>query len=994
MPLSSKSTSGIPEPVDKQPSHLGFPIVGVGASAGGLQAVTRFFENMPSDCGMAFVVILHLSPNHPSSADLIIAQSTKMPVMMVESPVPIAKNHVYVIAPGRYLSMNDGYLQVREQGPRRGSHTAIDLFFRDLADVHKTRAFCLILSGTGADGAVGLSRIKEQGGVTLAQLPSDAEHEGMPISAINTEMVDFILPVAEMPQKILTLWQNAQHIQLPASDDPELMVIALSRGPTGLQGQPFLQDILIKLREGTGHDFKHYKRATVLRRIERRMQVTAQPDLGSYYTYLFNHKQELKALLDDMLIGVTNFFRDRESFDALERDIVPQIFSRHAAAGDEVPELRVWSAGTSTGEEAYSLAMLLNDYKVATASTTSLQIFASDIDDRAITAGRAGLYSTAIVTDLPPARLRQYFIKEDGHYRIRKEIRDLVLFAKHSLLLDPPFSQLDLLVCRNLLIYLDREVQREILQMFHFALNPGGYLFLGSSESIDICDELFSVVDKKNRIFRARTGTVASHRGSSIPRSSYSPMASRPKPLSFEPQQKPSVATVHERARQALAPPSILISQTAEILHIGDGAGRYLRHVAGEVTRNLLTLLAPELRLEMRTALYQAQNTSQPVKTRPVLLEHNGLSFQVSVTAHPLRDDTTDMECMLVVFSETEFEPGSSDTYPRTQSGDQMLRNMERELQQVKLQLQDTIERSEVSGEELKASNEEMQAINEELRSATEELETSKEELQSINEELLTVNHELKIKVEETDQANDYLKNLITSTDMATIFIDRALCIKWFTPRAADIFSLLPMDTGRPLMNITHRLDYETLINDAVQVFETLHSLEREVAGAGGRWYIARLLPYRSASDQIDGVVLTFIDITGRRATEEELRLGEERLRLVTESTRDYAIVVVDDDLKITSWNQGAEAIFGHSKSEAEGRSFDFIFTEEDRAAGIPQQEIDKARLLGRSGDERWHVRKDGSRFYCSGEVTQLRGEGFMGFVKIARDLTHYVQEP
>lgn len=993
MAVSSEMSPSVPQRRDIQPSHLSFPVVGIGASAGGLQAVKRFFEHMPKDNGMAFVVIFHLSPDHHSSAAKLIGQVTGMPVISVESTTAIQKNHVYVISPAMHLSMNDGHLRVSPQQTRRGGHVTIDLFFRDLADAHKERAFCLVLSGTGSDGAVGLSRIKEQGGITIAQSPSDAEYDGMPQAAINTRMVDFVLPVSDMPQKIRELWENSRQIRLPAAGDPEIHTLAPSNERSSAQAEQLLHDILVKLRAGTGHDFRHYKRATVLRRIERRMQVTAQSELGGYFDYLEKNPDETKKLLDDMLIGVTNFFRDRDSFEALERDVIPQLFARHENRAGEQREVRVWSAGTSTGEEAYSLAMLLSDHKQASGSDLKIQVFGSDIDDRAVTTGRAGVYPQAIVTDVAPVRLRQYFIKEDNRYRVKKEIRETVLFAKHSLLSDPPFSQIDLIVCRNLLIYLDRQVQREILQMFHFALSSGGYLFLGNSESVDLCHELFIPVDKKHRIFRAKTGLVASHRVPAMPRGGYARTVAAPRPPLVQASKKnPSIAEIHQRALERFSPPSIVISSDADILHMSEGAGRYLHHVAGEVTRNLLSLIVPGLRLELRTAMFQAQQTNLSVKARPVNLSRDDRYFQVSVAVHPFPDAVTETECMLVVFNEDEIDAENVSANSAMQSENQMLTNLERELQRAKLQLQDTIEQADVSSEELKASNEEMQAVNEELRSATEELETSKEELQSINEELLTVNHELKIKVEETDQINDYLSNLISSTDIATVFVDRNMRIKWFTPRATDIFSMLSVDSGRPLMDITHRLDYEEMERDALTVFETLSIIEREVCSDHQRWYIARLLPYRSSSDQIDGIVLTFIDITTRRAAEEEVRLGEERMRLVAESTRDYAIIVLDDDGMVLSWNRGAEIIFGYSKAEATGSPFSFIFSEEDRAAGAPEHELLTARAEGRCDDERWHQRKDGTRFFCSGELARLTGEEFRGFVKIARDLTEQVR--
>lgn len=885
-----------------QSSGLTFPVVGIGASAGGLQAIKEFFDNTPGDTGMAFVVILHLSPDHQSVAGRIIQETTRMPVLQVSEAVAIEANHVYVISPSQTLSMADGWLRVAPPQPRNGGQVAIDLFFRDLADVHQDRAFCIVLSGTGSDGAVGLTRIKEQGGVTMAQSPEDAEFDGMPRAAIETQMVDLVLPVAQMPAKLIELWRNSRSIHLPAHSSEDGVPFRGSHDREALAAEQLLQDILSQLRVGTGHDFKHYKRATVLRRIERRMQVTAQPDLRAYYLYLQDRPEETRALLGDMLIGVTNFFRDREAFDALERDVLPILVSGADPLNQEKDEIRVWSAGCSTGEEAYTLAMLFGDRMLADNSPAKLQVFATDIDERAITHGRAGLYSQAIITDVPPSRLRQYFLKEEDRFRIRKEVRERVLFAKHSLLSDPPFSQIDLIACRNLLIYLDREVQREILQMFHFALRPGGFLFLGSSESADACFELFTPVDKRNRIFRAKTGTATSRRTPTMPRGGYVRSQPSIKPALVAPVRKLSVADIHLRAIEKSAPPSLIVDANADILHMTDTVGRHLRMVGGELSRNLLTLIHPDLRLEIRTTLFQVQQTGAPVRSRQVTLERQGKHFQVELLASPYKDVEVDGDFVLVVIEETELDGNPNADHTSVQTDNQVLSNLERELQRTKLHLQDTIEQAEVSSEELKASNEEMQAINEELRSATEELETSKEELQSINEELLTVNYELKTKVEETDKINDYLTNLIASTDIATVFVDRSMRIKWFTPRATEIFSMLPVDTGRSLLDITHRLHYEDLASDAASVFETLNLIEREVSTTDQRWYIVRLLPYRSSEDHIDGTVLTFIDITQRRLAEEELRHNDERMRLAVNerstSLKDEFFAVMSHELK------------------------------------------------------------------------------------------------
>lgn len=984
MKSTPKRPNSLPQRDGVTPSHLSFPVVGIGASAGGLNALKTFFGQMPADSGMAFVIVLHLSPNHESVADQILQDCTSMPVRQVNDACPIERNHVYVISPASQLSMNDGYLRVIPTSRPVGSHVAIDLFFRDLADVHKEHAFCIVLSGSGSDGAVGLSRIKEQGGLTIAQLPADAEFDGMPQAAIATSMVDVVLPVAEIPQKLLELWQNSQTITLPAPHD--MQVPSDTPEKERAVAEQTLQDILLLLRNRTGHDFKHYKRATVLRRIERRLQVTAQPDLPTYFSYLENTPEEASNLLGDMLIGVTNFFRDREAFEALERHVLTPLMGNE----QEKPkreEVRIWSAGCSTGEEAYSLTILCTEHQKLEANPVKVQVFATDIDERAIATGRAGQYPEAILTDVPPTRLRQYFVKEGERFKVRKEIREKVLFANHSLLSDPPFSQIDLIVCRNLLIYLEREIQRDILQMFHFALRPGGYLFLGSSESADACPDLFTPVDKRNRIFRAKAG-AASRRTPTMPRGGFTSFNMSIPPPMAPVTRKVAYADIHQRALEQRLPPSLIVDANADILHMSEGAGRFLRYIGGEMSRNVLGLVMPQLRLELRTTLFQAQQSGKATVSRKVRIPDPQGDYYVDIMVQPHKDEIAEQDVRLIVFGVSPIVTVPDNQELSLQTENQVLISLENELQRTKEHLQETIEHSETSSEELKASNEEMHAINEELRSATEELETSKEELQSINEELLTVNYELKTKVEETDKINDYLANLIASTDIATVFVDRNMHIRWFTPRATDIFSMLPVDTGRSLLDITHRLNYPQLADDATSVFESLNMMEREVSSIDHRWYIARLLPYRSSESHIDGTVLTFIDITKRREAEEDLRLGQERMRLVAESTHDFAIIILDEQGLITDWNTGAELIFGYKSAEVIGIYYDLLFSPEDRKAGVPESELRHAREHGRGEDERWHVRKDGSRFYCSGEVTLLRAETDVGYVKIARDLT------
>jgi len=963
------------------PSNLHFPVVGIGASAGGLPALQRLFENMPAVHEMAFVIILHLSPKHPSSAATILQRATRMPVVQVSSRVQIEPGHVYVIAPNMHLTMMDGLLIVEELQRPRGQHVAIDLFFRTLAQVHRERAIAIVLSGTGSDGAVGLTRVKEQGGITVAQLPHDAEHEGMPLAAIRTGAVDFVLPVVEMPQKLIDLWENARRIRLPAPGDDMALPPATDEPLAG--SEDALQDIIGSLLTRTGHDFRHYKRATVLRRIERRMQVRQTPTLPDYCSLLLNDVAENKALLDDMLIGVTNFFRDREAFDSLERDIIPELF-KDRAAGDEV---RAWVAACASGEEAYSLAMLMADQAGQMETSPAFQVFASDIDDRAIDTARAGTYPGSIITDVPPARLRQYFKREDSSYRIRKALRDRILFASHNLLRDPPFSRLDLISCRNLLIYLNRDVQMRLLQTFHFALKPGGYLFLGSSESAESVAEYFIPVDKKNRIYRARTTGRQLHyqNPSSALYGVRLPEISRPK---LPGKRQTTYADLHQLALAQAAPPSVVVDREGNLVHVSEQAGKYLRMSGGEPSRSLLALVLPELRLDLRSAMYQVTQNGGCVECRAIELPADTELGTVAATVRAFRDENSESDYLLVLFERVEPTGGVAPQPRPDGSHDVVLAQLESELQRKREQLQETIEHSEISTEELRASNEELQAINEELRSATEELETSKEELQSVNEELVTVNYELKVKVEETGKANDDLNNLIASTDIATIFVDSGLRIKRFTPRAVDLFSIIVSDVGRSLLDLTHKLDYDQLAEDVSATFDTLRLVEREVRSTDGRFYIVRLLPYRTNEDRIEGAVMTFFDITARRHAEEQARASEARMRMVAESARDYAIVTLDEDGRVTSWNKGAETLFGYTAGEMQGQGLERLFVPEDIAAGVPDDELRRAREDGRAEDERWHLRKDGSRFFCSGVTTPLRNGDFYGYAKIARDET------
>ena len=706
-------------------SSQSFPIVGIGASAGGVEALIRFFEHTPADTGAAYVVVMHLSPVHESNVDAILQRATGMPVTAVVKPVHVEQNSIYVISRNKQLEMNDGYLRVRERQPG-GLPVAIDQFMRTLALAHGDQAVAVILSGTGIDGVSSLSLVKDQGGVVFVQLPEEAGHSGMPRAAIDTGLADFVLPVAEMPGKLVDLWRNAGQIRLPAvrgNTEDEAV-------PEKQEDEEALRDILKLLRAKYGHDFSKYKRATVLRRIERRLQVRELKDLARYRDLLKQDLGECQALLADMLIGVMQFFRDREAFEALEQEVIPQLFSERQA-GEMV---RVWSVACSTGQETYTLAMLLAEHAEKLNLSNEFQLFGSGIDERAIGVARAGIYPPSIADDIGQLRLSQHFSKEDGRYRIKKPLRDTILFANQNVLRDPPFSKLDMISCRNLLIYLSRETHAQVLEMFHFALRPNGYLFLGNSESADMLADFFVPVDKRNRIYRTRPV-------SRFPRSAI-PMAVAPLPRAALPEltqaekDKFSYASIHQRVLADYAPPSVLVDHQSSIVHLSEGTYQFLRHAAGEPSRNLITLVEPELRLELRTALFQAIQSGKSVETRRISMERGGRSFHVNMTARPVYDVNSSTDFVLVLFHRVEQTTEEQVASTGGVEQDAILMGLEEDLRRVKAQLQDTIEHSETSNEELKASNEELQAINEELRSATEELETSKEELQSVNEEL------------------------------------------------------------------------------------------------------------------------------------------------------------------------------------------------------------------------------------------------------------------
>jgi two-component system CheB/CheR fusion protein len=884
-----------------------FFVVGLGASAGGVKPLTEFFSRVSPDGNMAYVVILHLSPEHESNLSALLQSRTSIPVTQVNSTVTVEPNHIYVIPPSKNLVMDDGLIRPVDLEPPRGVHT-IDLCFRTLAQAYGKNAIAILLSGTGADGTLGIGRVKEEGGFVIAQDPAEAEYGDMPRNAINAGMVDLILPVAEMAAKVLSLRNNAERLEFA----PEPEEVRAADGD-----EIALREVLTILRLRTGNDFTHYKRPTLLRRIARRMQVNELPDLNVYVEFIHTHPEEIPALQRDLLITITNFFRDADAFELLEKEVVPALF---AGKGPN-DQVRVWSAGCASGEEAYSLAILLAEYADQLPEPPRIQVFATDIDEHAISEARDCRYPATISIDVSPERLRRFFSRTGDHYQVKKELRETVLFAVHNVIRDPPFSRLDLITCRNLLIYLNRSMQDRVLEIFHFALRPNGFLFFGASESAETAAVDFGPIDKKRRIYKRRD---SGGRPQTAPTLFSGRWPIRLPETHGEGDNVVSGGHLHQQVVEQFAPPSVLVDENYDVVHLSTHATRYLQISGGDPTHNLLKLVLPDLRLDLRSALLETKSREVPDGThsRLITTRIDGKPRNVRLGVRAVRPSADESRLFfLVTFEETSDLVAEGPPSTSSRSGMETAHKLEEELQRTKEQLRVTIEQYETSTEELRASNEELQAINEELRSATEELETSKEELQSINEELTTVNQEYKEKIEEVGRINSDLQNLMAAIDIATIFLDRALQIKRYTPQIQQLFNITPLDIGRPLSHFTHQLDYPTLSDDAEEVLRSLRTIEREVHSAGDKWYLARLLPYRTIEDRIDGVVVTFVDITTRLREEAQLRQRTAELEERAEILNMAPAFILDENRRITMWNSRCESTYGFSAQEAIGKN-------------------------------------------------------------------------
>ncbi len=867
----------------------GLTVVGIGASAGGLKALQSFFDALPADTGMAYVVITHLHPAYESHLPEILQSHTRMPVTQVTGLVDVERDHIYVIPPNRRMVMANSKLDVAEFNEPRGHRTPIDLFFRSLASSHPDSA-AIVLSGSGTDGAVGIKAVKESGGLLMVQHPEEAEYDSMPRAAIATGLADVVLPAAQLAEKLVHYTRNQP--QLPHNEN-ELSTEEMET----------VQRILAQVHARTGHDFSQYKSSTILRRIERRMQLNGFTTLEAYLGYLRLNIPEATSMFNDILIGVTNFFRDVDAWQTLSEKVIPKLFD----AKDIGNTIRAWTIGCATGEEAYTLAILLFEHAAKMEIHPRIQIFGSDLDENSIMLAREGLYPSAIEADVSTERLERFFTREDDHYRVTRELRDAVLFTNHNVLRDPPFSRQDVISCRNLLIYLQRPLQDNVFNIFHYALRPGGYLFLGNSESAEGLHEMFEVIDKSYRIYRARPWTTQRPHVPSIPLTirktdkAGHQASGLPYTIARYMDEPAALDEKHRKAIETYGPPSILIDENYAILHISETAGRYLFQPRGPITSDVIKLVRPELQLELRTALFQAFEKKKAAFSKPVSVQFNGHPQRVILSVRPrmesLEQGRGSVKQALVVFLEDEFDEqaehviAAEATEVDDRHSNTLVARLEGEVVRLREQLQITIEEYESSNEEMKAANEELQSINEEYRSATEELETSKEELQSINEELQTVNNEMKGKLDEISRGKDELQSLLGAMEIPTLFLDRELTIQRYTPSMQELFNIRPVDHNRPITHLTHRLLYKEFTEDAEQVIRGLMPLEREVQAEHGQWYMVRQRPYRTSDDRIEGLVITFVNITKLKTAEQAQREMaaklEERVRTRTRELDD-----------------------------------------------------------------------------------------------------------
>ena len=955
-----------------------FYIVGMGGSAGALEAFEQFLNNMPPDNGMAFVLIPHLDPTHKGIMPEILQRVTKMKVYQASDGMKVQANSVYVIPPNKDMSILHGTLQLMEPLMPRGMRMAIDYFFRHLADDQKERSICIILSGMGTDGTLGMKAIKEKLGIVMVQDPNTAKYNGMPLSAINTGIVDYIARAEDLPAMLL---QYVKH---------SLKVPKTGITVTG-KAQSALQKICILIRAQTGHDFSLYKKNTIYRRIERRMNLHQISNIAQYIRYLQENQGEITLLFKELLIGVTNFFRDPKSFEILRDEVFPQMLKSMAKEN----LIRVWIPGCSSGEEAYSIAIVIRECinRLKQKAKFKVNIFATDIDKEAIDKARFGLYPVNIVSDVSPERLHQFFVKEDSNYRIKKDIREMLVFAPQNIIMDPPFTKLDMICCRNLLIYLNAELQKKLLPMFHYALKPKGILFLGSSETIGSFND-FSVVDNKWKIFRRKESAALEVGRVDLPSSLLPPDFKKIHDIgnALSKIEMSLSNVIQQMLIEDYAPPSLLTNENGDILYISGRTGKYLEPSSGKATMNIYAMAREGLKYEVGTAIRRAVTQKKAVTMSDLKVRTNGGYQLLNLTVKPISRPGAMQGMLLITLEDVKEAPiqiksvkVKGKTKARRCQNCEIIENLNR----TREHLQSTTEEMETSQEELKSANEELQSTNEEVQSTNEELTTSKEEMQSMNEELVTVNNELMSKIDELSKSNNDMKNLLNSTEIVTIFVDNDLNIKRFTSHVTKVMNLIQTDIGRPISHIVSNLQYEDMVKDIKEVLRTLIFKELYVKTKDGQNFNMRIMPYRTIDNIIDGAVITFTNINAMKQLEKSLMESVKIYRGLYESIED-GIAMCDMKGNILDCNQAYADMLGYTKEEIKKLTFYQITPQKWHEI---ENNIIKEQIVvkGYSGEyQKEHIKKDGTVFPIAVRAWIIKdGNGEpTGMWGIVRDIT------
>jgi len=887
-------------------------VVAVGASAGGLEAFTQLVRALPSNTGMAFVFIQHLDPKHQSMLSDLLARETKMPVVEAQNGTAVEPNHVYVIPPNVNMGILQRRLQLTPRAAEPGLHTPIDFFMRSLAEAQNSRSIGVVLSGTASDGTRGLAAIKAEGGITFAQNEESAKYPGMPHSAIASGCVDFVLP----PEKIgreLARMSGHPYLRRSREDDK----VAGVTKPKAQEGR--FERIAALLRDTCGINFSHYKSGTVQRRTLRRMAIHKIERVSDYATYLEKHPRETEVLCQDLLIPVTSFFRDPEAFEALKSKVFPAILKDKSSNGN----IRIWSPGCSTGEETYSLAMILLEFLGDKASSFRIQLFGTDVNERGIEKARAGIYPGRISQEVSPERLRKFFVTVEEGYRVSKAVRGLCVFAKHDLAEDPPFSQMSLVSCRNLLIYLGLELQQKIVPILHYALRPSGFLFLGNAESVAAFPNSFAPADKKHRVFVKKAVASRLHYDFSAnryPRDmeiAVRAIEQSETPLGFDRQPEADRIVLRN-----YAPPGLVINNNMEVLQFRGAIGPYIEPAPGRASLNLLKIVRKEFVAELRAAVNQAKKNHVPVKRKSVEFRRNGQPKAAKISVEPLGSSTDQQYLILFERTSPPVSPPRSIVGKLRGSGrtaKEEIRQLRRKLATAEESLRSLVDSKEASDEGYQSANEEILSANEELQSTNEELETSQEELQSANEELNTVNDELHNRNLELDRTSSDLNNFLASTSLPVVMVDRGLRIRRLTAASGKVLKLLPSDIGRPITDIRSDINVPNLDQLIAGVIGTLAPIELEVQDNEEHWYSLQIRPYRTTDDKIDGAVIVLSDIDEAKKASERLKKSKEFVEEILDTVRE-PLVVLDDDLKVMYTNPSFLKTFGVGREETVGQ--------------------------------------------------------------------------